>query len=35
MWAMVEAMDDDLDVLRGRANDEVVYELDYIRVNED
>ena len=32
---MVEAMDHDLDVLRLRSDNEVVYELDYIRVNED
>ena len=35
MRAMVEAMDHDLDVLRLCSNDEVIYELDYIWVNED
>jgi hypothetical protein len=32
---MVKAMDDDVDALRLRSDDEVVDELDYIWVNED
>ena len=35
MWAVVEAMDDDVDVPHFRPDDEIVYELDDIRGNED